>query len=774
LYTNEWKNQPEKRRYFYKRLEPVTALVALCGGKALSALFFAGKGGIIMKIGTKLMLIISAVNLVGIGGLTVSSLVFSSREITSMAEENIKSIAVNTADIIQIYLEFPLDEIRAVAQIADHLDEIAPAERRTTLNLMLESLTKENPEFVGVWAAFEANALDGMDSSFANSPGTDATGKFGSYYQNNNGNVTLNALGNFGVENYYLTTFRSGKEGIIEPYYEDVGGVQTLITSVTIPITRNGRVIGVAGIDLELTDIQHMAEDINPYGAGVVGIFSQQGIIVAHPDPGRLGKQMRDTEGDMVGEYLPTLVDAVANSKDLSSTFFSPALNARFNLVVHPREIGNSATPWAVAILVPSAIVMAPVYSMATFLIILGAAVLLAVTIVVFIVSRSITAPLKSMEKVFNIVGEGDFTPTLPAHSKDEIGNISRSFNGTLEKIRKLVKTIKIQAASLSGIGGDLADNMGKTASAMNEITANIQSIKQRVISESASVTEENATMEQLTHHIEQLEHLIEKQSGNVSQASAAIEQMVANTQSVTDTLIKNAANVKTLQDASEVGRTGLQDVAQDIQEIARESAGLLEINSVMENIASQTNLLSMNAAIEAAHAGESGKGFAVVAAEIHKLAESSSAQSKTISDVLKKIKNSIDKITHSTENVLNKFGAIDSSVKTVAQQEENIRNAMEEQGQGSRQILSSIGQLNEITGQVKAGSQEMLVGAKEVINESHNLEKQTQEITSGMNEMAVGADQINVAVNHVNDISFKNREGIDSLTKEVAKFKVE
>jgi methyl-accepting chemotaxis protein len=727
-----------------------------------------------MKIGTKLMVIITAVNLIGIGGLTISSLVFSSREITSMAEENIKSIAVNTADIIQIYLEFPLDEIRAVAQIADHIDEIAPRERRTTLNLMLESLAKENPDFVGVWAAFEANALDGLDSSFANTPGADATGKFGSYYQNIDGKVVLSALGNFSAENYYLTTFSSGKEGVIEPYYEDVGGKQTLITSLTVPIVRNGRVIGVTGVDLELTDIQHMAEEISPYGAGAVGIFSKQGIIVARPDPGRLGKQMRDTEGDMVGEYLPTLVDAVANSKDLSSTFYSPALSARFNLVVHPREIGHSDTPWAVAILVPSAIIMAPVYSMVRFLIILGVAVLAAVTIVVFIISRSITAPLKSMEKVFNVIGEGDFTPTLTAHSKDEIGNISRSFNGTLEKIRKLIKTIKTQATSLSGVGSELASNMNKTAAAMNEITANIQSIKQRVISESASVTEENATMEQLTHHIEQLEHLIEKQSGNVSRASAAIEEMVANTQSVTDTLVKNAANVQTLQDASEVGRTGLQDVAADIQEIARESAGLLEINSVMENIASQTNLLSMNAAIEAAHAGESGRGFAVVAAEIRKLAESSSAQSKTISDVLKKIKASIDKITRSTDNVLNKFEAIDSSVKTVAQQEENIRNAMEEQGQGSRQILNSIGELNEITGQVKNGSQEMLVGAKEVIEESHNLEKQTQEITSGMNEMAVGADQINVAVNHVNEISSQNREGIDILVKEVAKFKVE
>ena len=280
--------------------------------------------------------------------------------------------------------------------------------------------------------------------------------------------------------------------------------------------------------------------------------------------------------------------------------------------------------------------------------------------------------------------------------------------------------------------------------------------------------------MEQVTVNINKLNGHVENQSRNVSQASAAIEEMVANISSVTDTLVKNGANVKTLQEASEVGRTGLQDVATDIQEIARESEGLLEINSVMENIASQTNLLSMNAAIEAAHAGEAGKGFAVVAAEIRKLAESSSAQSKTISDVLKKIKTSIDKITKSTGNVLARFEAIDSNVRTVAQQEDIIRNAMEEQGHGSKQILEGVGNVNEITRQVKSSSNEMLEGAQEVIKESQNLEKATQEITSGMNEMASGADEINVAVHQVNEISAKNREGINALVQEVSRFKVE
>jgi methyl-accepting chemotaxis protein len=416
------------------------------------------------------------------------------------------------------------------------------------------------------------------------------------------------------------------------------------------------------------------------------------------------------------------------------------------------------------------------VRELTTFTIIIAALAILVSAVVIFIVLSRTTKPIVSVAETLKDIaqGEGDLTRSVHLDSNDEVGDLAKYFNQTLEKIKNLVLIIKKEAAKLADIGQDLASNMNETAAAVNQITANIQSIKGRIINQSASVTETNATMEQVTVNINKPNGHVENQSRNVSQASAAIEEMVANVSSVTDTLVKNGANVKTLQDASEVGRTGLQDVAQDIQEIARESEGLLEINAVMENIASQTNLLSMNAAIEAAHAGEAGKGFAVVAAEIRKLAESSSAQSKTISDVLKKIKSSIDKITRSTENVLARFEAIDTNVDTVAQQEETIRNAMEEQGHGSKQILEGVGNVNEITRLVQRSSNEMLEGAQEVIKESQNLEKATQEITSGMNEMASGADQINVAVHHVNEISAKNREGIDNLMKEVSRFKVE
>jgi len=403
-----------------------------------------------------------------------------------------------------------------------------------------------------------------------------------------------------------------------------------------------------------------------------------------------------------------------------------------------------------------------------------GISMLFGLALILFLL-RQIFTPIGKISVMLKEIsmGEGDLTGRIETDKHDEISELAGYFNKTLDKIRNLIVVIKGEVANLHSIGGNLASNMQQTAEAVHHITSNLEAVNKKVTSQSASVSETSATMEQVTANIGKLGQNVEAQTESVARSSSAIEEMLANVDNVTQTLGRNAESVQELIKVSDDGRESLQKVTQDIREIARESEGLLEINSVMENISSQTNLLSMNAAIEAAHAGEAGKGFAVVAGEIRKLAESAAQQSKTISDVLMKIKTSIDTITGSTNTALEKFQVVDERVRAVSEQETNIHRAMEEQGHDSRQILEAVGRLNELTQMVKRGSIEMLEGSKDVIMESRNLEKATVEISNGMNEMANSAGQINSAVSQVEAISKTNKDSIDTLFTEVSKFKV-
>ena len=280
-----------------------------------------------------------------------------------------------------------------------------------------------------------------------------------------------------------------------------------------------------------------------------------------------------------------------------------------------------------------------------------------------------------------------DLTKRIQAAGNDEIGSLAEILNLTFEKIRSLVTVIRDKVQDLSTTGTELAEQMDGTAGSVTQIAATIRTMKEQTGNQAGEVNQVNGSMTSIMEHIENLNGNIARQSESVSQSSSAIEEMLANIHSVTETLVKNSENVRVLAESSEISRKDLQTISAEFQEIARQSEGLLEINSVMENIASQTNLLSMNAAIEAAHAGEAGKGFAVVAGEIRKLAEDSSRQSQTTAETLKKIKASIDMVTQSTGRVLDRFEAIDGNVRTVADQEEGIRAAMEEQETGSRRF---------------------------------------------------------------------------------------
>lgn len=368
--------------------------------------------------------------------------------------------------------------------------------------------------------------------------------------------------------------------------------------------------------------------------------------------------------------------------------------------------------------------------------------------------------------------GEGDISRRLSIYSQDEIGEMARYLNSTLDKITALVIAIRNQTGALSGIGSELSASTSESGNAVSKINAAINDVRIRATQQTESVASTNRSMLSITERIKVLDGRIDEQATGVTQSSSSIEEMLANIASVTATLSSNAENVSGLAHESDEGRSSLQEVSDRIREIARESEGLLEISGVIERIASQTNLLSMNAAIEAAHAGASGRGFAVVADEIRKLAETSATQSKSISASLKKIKNGMNAISQSTDDVLNRFESINERIKTVSDRELGIKNAMDEQGSGSNEILLAVGQLNEITSRVKEDSAEMLHGGQEVLSESKTLEGISLQVSASMAAMATSIEQISAEMAHVDNIAKRNNESVAALSAELGRFK--
>src|SRR5574344_1754609 len=391
-----------------------------------------------------------------------------------------------------------------------------------------------------------------------------------------------------------------------------------------------------------------------------------------------------------------------------------------------------------------------------------------------YTLTRGITKRVRKIDAFSNELAEGNYTSDkLMVESRDEFGLLVNNLNNFYDKTKHLLVGLGGTVTTSSKVAEELSANMTETAASVQQIVGNISNVKEQMVNQSSGVEEATATLNEIMAKIEKLNANIESQSSGVSQSSAAVQQMVANIKSVTQVLQKNGAAVSQLSEASDVGQKRVENSVSMAEKILSESSGLLEASTVVQNIADQTNLLAMNAAIEAAHAGEAGKGFAVVADEIRKLEEQSNAQGKTISGSLQNLEEAIGGVSDSTKLMQKQFEVIFELAKTVREQEDVVMNAMQEQNEGSSQVLQAMKDITDSTAEVRQGSSEMLNGGKQVVSEMNLLANTTQKITNSMTEMAAGTDQILEAINDVNSSSEKNKESIEKLSTEMHNFKL-
>ena len=700
---------------------------------------------------------------------------YSYMSVQTQAIASALTLSEKYATITATTLKKSLDTAHLMRSSIIALQTINASERRRTLHDVIENSLKDSVGFFSMWACYEPNQFDGLDASYAGTQFHDDTGRVVMYFDKDTVTqaVTENLLDSYTVSDWYLNSLTTGKDQQFDPYFSKVSsGDEILVTTFTVPLkNRDNKTVGVFGIDLALTDLAKELDNLKLYETGYGSLISSSGVIVTHKDKSLVGTVKKDFD------TLLNNRDSVMVGSDQNIRSFEQIENGtNMFAMLTPIIIDSGFEPWYLLCTVPRSEVYKAVIKGA---IIMAALLILSIILIVSVLSIIITGKLRPLTHVTAALrqvisyGKGDLTVRLPVFGNDEITEIAVSFNDTIAKIGASIQAVSTNSNMMEAIGNELASNMTETAGAVHEISANIDGVKQQAMIQAASVTETAATVEEIVRTIKQLNAGIEAQVSSVAQSSSSIEQMVANIASMGQTLGKTDSVIKDLTAATGDGKATLVTSNAVTRKIAEESGSLMEASSVIQHIASQTNLLAMNAAIEAAHAGEAGKGFAVVADEIRKLAEDSAAQGKTITTTLKTLSGEIEILSASSKTVEEKFNAIFTLAEQVKDMSARLTEAMREQENGSREVLTAIKNINTVTVEVQASSQEMLKGGEGVADEMKKLDNLTHIITNSMNEMAAGAVQINNAVQEVNDITQKTKQGIENLTEEVAQFKV-
>lgn len=406
--------------------------------------------------------------------------------------------------------------------------------------------------------------------------------------------------------------------------------------------------------------------------------------------------------------------------------------------------------------------------------IIAAAITIILVGLIILLIYQSILKRLMFVGKSIKTLssGDADLTLRIPTKGNNEFSELGADVNAFMEILQTLVKKLNEAQLSLEQIGEELGVNSQETASATSQIMANISSVRMQAETQSVAVSETTTVLEQSGESVNELVALINNQVAGITQASAAIEQMIGNISAVSNSIKIMAQSFKVLDSNVNDGNQKLENVGNKVLQMATQSKMLLEANNMIAQVASQTNLLAMNAAIEAAHAGEAGRGFSVVADEIRKLAETSSAQSKNINTELKEITASIQNIVSLSNEARNSYDSIVTQLNSTDSIMEQINNAMAEQSAASTQILEALADMKDQSASVNDKSVNLQKGIENVQNNMNVVTQVSDVILGSMDEMSAGSQEISTSSQNVSNLAQQTRDNIELMDNLLKQFK--